>query len=62
MNQNGDIGSALAQRRHLNRNHVEAVKEVLAEGSLAHPLAKINICRGDDACVDLDGFRAANTL
>ena len=45
---------ALAQRRQLQREDVQAVVQVLAELSLATAFAQIAIGGGDDADVDLD--------
>ena len=50
---------ALAKRGQLHRDHVEAVEEVLAKLPFLHHLAELDVGRGDDADVDLDGLDAA---
>ena len=51
-----------AQRRQVDRDDVEAVKEILAEPALAHFLLQIAIGAGDEAHVDADGLVAADAL
>ncbi len=53
---------AVAQRRHSNREDVQAVKEILAERAVDDPLFELAMRRGDDAHVDLDALRAAEPL
>ena len=53
----GNILGALAQRRHRNRKHVQAVEQVLAEASGLHVGDQVAVGGGDDAHVDLDGLR-----
>ena len=54
-----DVVLALAQRRQLDRDDVQAVEEILAELALLHHLPQIDVGRGDDAHVDLDRLHAA---
>ncbi len=44
----GDVLAALAQRRHAQRDHVEPVEEILAEGAGGDGGAEIAVGRGDD--------------
>ena len=54
--------AALAQRRQLQPDDVEAVEEVLAEAALGDELFEVGVGRGDDADVDLDGLRLAERV
>ena len=54
-----DVVLAIAQRRQLDRDHVEAVEEILAELPFLHHLPQVDVGRGDDADVDLDRLHAA---
>src|SRR5262245_63513149 len=54
-----DVLAALAQRGHLDRDHVQAVEEVLAEAPLADRELEVLVGGGDDAHVDRDGLRRA---
>ena len=54
-----NIFFAIAERRQLERDHVEAVKQVLAEAPVAHQLHQIFVRCRQDANVDFDCFRAA---
>jgi hypothetical protein len=47
-----DVLRALAQRRQLDRDDVQAIEQVLAEPSLLHQLLQRHVRRGDDARVD----------
>src|SRR5713101_6884303 len=57
--QRGNIFAAVAQRRQLQMNDVEAVIEILAEAALADEGQEIDVRGGDDAHVDFDLFGAA---
>src|SRR5713226_1987837 len=59
--QRGNVFAAVAQRRQLQVNDVGAVIEILAEAALADEGEEIDVGRGDDAHVDFDLFRAAET-
>ena len=52
----------VAQRRHEDREDIEPVIEVLAEGPLRDRLLHVLVGRRDDADVDADGFGAAEPL
>jgi hypothetical protein len=57
-----DIGLTLPQRREVDRNHVQAVVQILSELSLAHEAGEIAMGGGDHADVHLDGLVAAESL
>ena len=52
----------LAQRRHLDRHHVQPVVQIFAKMALAHPLFQVDVRSRDDAHVHFHGFRAAQAL
>ena len=52
----------LAQRRQLESDDVEAVKQVFAETPLTHHLVEIQVGGGDDAHVGAAGHRVAHAL
>ncbi len=54
------ILGALAQRRKMQRDHVQPIVEVRSKGSLAHRLFQVAIGGGDDADVDVDALLAAD--
>jgi hypothetical protein len=54
-----DVVAALAERRQLDGDHVEAVEEVLPEPPLLHGLPEIPRRGGDEADVDANGLEAA---
>ena len=54
-----DVLLALAQRRDQDRQHVEAVEEVLAEAARLRLGGEVAVRRRDDADVDLDVLRVA---
>ena len=60
--QRNDLARAIAQRRHPDLDHVEAIIKVLAKTLLAHELFEVLIGRRDDARIDLDGLGAADAL
>src|SRR6266513_6230065 len=53
---------ALAQARQPQANHVQPVKQVLAEGALAHALLQVLVRGGDDAHVRLHLLVAADAV
>src|ERR1700691_970207 len=57
-----DFSRPIAQRGHLQLDHVEAVIEVLAEALLLDQLFEMLIGRCYDARVDLDRLRTADAL
>ena len=60
--QTGDIRTSLAQRRHLNRNHVQPVVEILPEAALRDAFGQIAVGGGYQADVQANRFRAAQPL
>ena len=60
VDQDGDVVAALAQRRHVDGEDVDAVVEVVAEAAVRDHRAQVAVGRGDDAHVNLDGARAAD--
>ena len=57
-----NIVAALAQRRQLDRYHIEPVEEILTERTIGHHPREIGVRCGDDSYVDLDGVRVADAL
>ena len=53
--QERDVVGARAQRRHLNRDYVQAIVEVLSEITFAHFVQQVPVGGGDDPDVDGDG-------
>ncbi|GAB3484895.1 hypothetical protein GCM10027398_44490 [Azotobacter salinestris] len=51
----GDVGAALAQRRHGDGEDVEPVIEILAEAALLYHASQVVVGGGEDAQVDLVG-------
>ena len=62
IDQERQVLEPLAQRRRADRDHVEAVVEVLAEAPGLDLLREVAIGGGDHAHVDLDGRRGAHRL
>ena len=60
--QGGDILRSLAKRREVNRDHIEAVVEVLAEGALADHRFEVAVGGSDHAHIHADRLRPSNTL
>ena len=60
--QRHDVVLALAQRRHLDRDDVEAVVQVLAELARLHHRRQVAVGRGDQPHVDAQRARAAQPL
>ena len=58
----GNVLAPLAQRRQVDRHHVEPVVQVLAEAAVARFGQQVAIAGGDDAGVDADGLRVADAL
>ena len=59
LHQQRNIFAALAQRRQIEADYVEAVKQVFAEAAFFHHLAEIHVGGGDDAHVHLNFLHAA---
>src|SRR5439155_11316620 len=62
IHQQRNIANALAQRRHLNRDDVDPIEQVLAEFLLVHELREVNICRQNHTNIDSFGQRASHRL
>ena len=62
VDEQADVVAALAQGRHGEHDHVEAVVEVLAEGAAPHLLLQIAVGGGEDAHVDAHRRLAADAL
>ena len=62
LHQHRNVVAAIAQRRQLNRDHVQAVVEILAKRALGHHPRQLGIGRGDDAHVHLDRLVVADAL
>ena len=60
--QQGDILAPLAQRRQAQADDIEAMEQVFAEQSLAHPLFQILVGGGDHPHVDLDRRMPADAV
>jgi hypothetical protein len=58
----GNVVLALAQRRHGDREHVQAKQEVTAEASLPYRLVEVAVGGGDHACVGLQRLGASHSL
>ncbi len=58
----GMSSGPLAQRRHLDGDHGEAVEEVLAKTALAGQVGEVSVRRGDHAHVDAEGVLAPHAL
>ena len=56
--QERDVFLALAQRRKMERNYVEAMEEIFAEAAFAHELGEIFVGGGEDADVYFYGVGA----
>ena len=54
--------AALAQRRHVEADDVEAVEEVFAKAAVGDELFEVGVGGGDDADVDGDGPRLAERM
>ena len=60
--QRRDVGGAVAQRRHRDREDVQAIEQVFAKAPGFDVGDQVAIGGGDDADVDLDGFARADRL
>src|SRR5258708_6515114 len=59
--QQGYIFAAVAERRNLKVDHVQAVVQILAEAALAHESKEVDVGSGYDAHVDFELLGAAET-
>src|SRR5205085_2278414 len=57
-----DVGATLSEGRDADRDHVQPIKEVLAEGAARDHLVEIAVGRRDEAHIHLDRLRAADAL
>jgi hypothetical protein len=62
LHQHGNVFPPFPQRRHLERKHVEPIKEILTERSVGHRCRQAPIGRGDDANIDLDPLSSSHPL
>ena len=60
--QDGHVVEAVAERRHVELHHLEAVEEVAAEGAVAYRLFERSVRRGDHAHIHLDRHVPAHAL
>ena len=60
--QQRDVVDALAQRRHVDREDVQAIEQVLAKAAVGNPQLQVAMGRGDDAGVEMNRLRAAEPL
>ena len=51
-----------SERRHLNRKHIEAIKEVFAEAPIGDSRFQVAIRSRDDTHVDMDRLHSADSL
>ena len=58
--QRWNILAALAQRRHLLGNYVEAVIQITAESALSGGFLQVAVGGGNQAHIELDGTGSAN--
>ena len=61
-NQKLDVLAALAERRQMNRHHVEPVEKIGAEPALFDHRLEVAVRRRHEAHVDVDGARGAEPL
>ncbi len=59
LDQQRNVFAALAQRRQIEGDYIQAVEKVLAEFPFLHHLPEVNVGGGNDAHVDLDFLHAA---
>ena len=57
-----NVAPAIAQRRHLERDHVQPVIQIFAEPAFRHLLRQVAIRRRDHPHVDANRLRAAHAL
>ena len=62
ISQRGNIFFPLAQGRKVNRDHVEAKKEIFPKAALLDVLLEITIGRGDNADVDVNALVPSHPL
>src|SRR5579864_307065 len=57
-----DVGTAIAQRRYLNRENVQAVEQIGAKAAFLHGLLEVAVSGGDDANIYPNRVAAAYRL
>ena len=62
LGQRRDVAGSLAQRRHAERHHIQAVVEIRAEGAALRLCREVAIGGGDQADIELPGARAADAF
>ena len=62
LDEDGNIRTAFAQRRHGDLDHAKPVEQILAEVTCGNTLGQVAIRRGDDTDVDATGARVADRL
>ena len=58
----GDIGSAIAEWRQVNMEHVQPIKQVFAELAIGDHLAEVAMCGTDDADIHHERVAVAEAL
>ena len=61
-NEEWDVFTARTQRRHLDREYVDAVEEIFAEGAPRDRLFEVAVCGGNDTHVAFDLCVVADAL
>ena len=62
LNKQGEVLSAPSQRRQLELHHLDAVVQILPEGSLLHPSGEITVGRGDHSHIGFLGVDGSERL
>src|SRR5260370_17205185 len=60
--ENGDVFLAVAQRRHEERNYIQAIKQILTKGAARDFLLEIFVGGGEDANIHGEGLAGADWL
>lgn len=60
--QHHDVFMAFLQRRHFNRDDIEAEVEIFPKGFLSYGFFEIGVGGGDDACIHVNGINAAEAI
>src|SRR6266705_5068900 len=60
--QQSNILSSFSKRRNLDRENLQAIKQIAPEGSAGYRSIQITIRGGDHTNVDLDGLRSSDPL
>ncbi len=62
LDQQGDILPALSQRRQVERNDFQSIKEILAERAFFHHLFELSVRRCDDAHIGIKRLFTADPI